>query len=387
MQSGRFLCGVKLILSLFLILSTGCARLYPVDPAAQPEELAQGAILEKTGQEMKRSAFLGKLADSEFVLLGENHSNVCDHKLQVDVLDMLAADGQDFAVGLEMVPVDKQWVLHKFNQGRIAVDELESALQWSDIWGHDFELYKPVFARAQAADFPLYALNLPSSALDAIRDKGLQDLGPEQEKYLPRSIIPPPKAQKDHLRQRFQAHKDMLGSDAPGIDTEQRFFLVQSIWDTKMAYEALRVSWQTGRQVLVLAGTEHVRYGWGIAYRLRAMGQEEGILTVVPWRGQQALEPEQGDVFFYCPRIYQSRLGFKLKIGRAGIIVQEVQKDTPAAEAEFRAGDTLLQAGDIMLEDLRDLHRAAVQAAHKGQDLQFKVRRADQELLLELSFD
>lgn len=83
-----------------------------------------------------------------------------------------------------------------------------------------------------------------------------------------------------------------------------QFITVQSLWDTVMAENAVRVRQLEGSPVVVLAGSGHVENGWGIALRLQSLDPEAKVLLVMPWRADPAVElpPEAlGDVFFSCP--------------------------------------------------------------------------------------
>lgn len=83
-----------------------------------------------------------------------------------------------------------------------------------------------------------------------------------------------------------------------------QFITVQSLWDTVMAENAVRVRKLEGSPVVVLAGSGHVENGWGIALRLQSLDPGAKVLLVMPWRADPAdeLPPAGlGDVFFSCP--------------------------------------------------------------------------------------
>ncbi len=318
------------IFLLVLFLLTSCTRQQPAG-VQQPDQcsldLHQGQILDSKGRRVQQAELASKLGQADFILLGESHANSCDHELQARVLSLLAESGKEYALGLEMLSTDKQDILHAFNQGQISLKDLEPALDWQEVWGHDFSLYKPVFAVALQAGFPLYGLNVPREALQALREKGLQEMPEDLRSQLPERIIQPSKQQKEQLDLDFQRHKQMLEPSAHQLEDKQRFFLVQSIWDSQMAEQALQIQRQTSLQVLVLAGSEHARRDQGIAYRLQILAGDLSIQTLVPWRGEAPLDPEQGDFFFYCPQLYQSRLGFVLRLEQQGMVVDEVQEE------------------------------------------------------------
>ncbi|MGM0423531.1 MAG: ChaN family lipoprotein [Thermodesulfobacteriota bacterium] len=386
MCNPQCLIKAKLALCVFLLLIAGCSALQPQKEqlSVQSEDLVQGAILDEQGRSLHMAELRQSLAQAEFVLVGENHGNACDHQLQAKLLQVWAESGKGPVLGLEMVPAASQDILDEFNQGKISVPELESALKWEEIWGHDFSLYQPVLQAARDFGIRVFGLNMSQAALQELQDKGLRNMSEELRQELPTRIIFPVQEQKEHLRQEYQRHLEMLEDASGSMEDEERFFLVQSAWDSQMARQALEVREQTGQQVLILAGREHVRRDWGIVHRLRIMGDDPEVLTLVPWRGQGRIDAGQGDLFYYCPQLYQSRLGLVLRLEHEGMVVEEVQEDSRAHQAGFKSGDVLLEVGGNRINELMDLHQAARQALHGKEPLVFEVERQGQELLLEL---
>ncbi|MFP4392540.1 MAG: ChaN family lipoprotein [Desulfohalobiaceae bacterium] len=368
-----------------LLLCWGCSKLRVADRQFLEEgDVSPGEFLDAQGAQMEKSEILELVRQSEFILLGESHTNPCDHKVQREVMDLVLEADKRLALGLEMVPASKQDILQDFNQGEIDIKDLESALEWQNIWGHDFSLYQPVLEKAQKANVPLYGLNVSQTALQELKEKGLQEMSSQHRQELPRRIIPPSKAQKKSLRSQYKRHEEVLQEETHSLEDEDRFFLVQSVWDTQMAQKALEVHRKTGHRVLILAGSEHVRKDWGIVRRLRILGQDPQILTLVPWRGLNEIDAGQGDILFYCPHIHQSRLGIDLRLEPQGMVVDRVKEDSRAAQAGFMPGDVLLKAGKEEVQDVMDLHSAAMQAQQEQEPLLFEVKRQDSKLMLKL---
>ncbi|MFP4629165.1 MAG: ChaN family lipoprotein [Desulfohalobiaceae bacterium] len=369
---------------ILLLLSWGCSGLQPGQRVLQDSSgLSQGTILDAQGSRVDREQVLRLLEQSDYIILGEGHTNPCDHRVQAEILQLLAGSDSDFALGLEMVPSGMQDVLQEFNQGRLGLDELEESLQWQKIWGHDYSWYQPVLDMARQAGIPVYGLNVPQDALQELKDKGLQEMSRQQRQDLPQPIIYPAKEQKQSLRQEYQRHENFLQGKSHDLQDQERFILVQSVWDSQMAQEAIKVN-KNGLKVLILAGSRHARKDRGIAHRIRILDNEPRILSLIPWRGSGELQAQQGDLFFYCPQLYESRLGFVLRLKKQEIVVQEVRQDSRAARAGFEPGDVLLKAGEREVQEIMDLHHAAMQNMKQEEALVFKVRRQGQELQLEL---
>jgi uncharacterized iron-regulated protein len=285
-----------LALGLGLLALSACVPLRPV-PESPARSIASGTLVDAAGRPLNPGGLVARLGSARFVLVGENHDQACDHAVQAALLGRL---GAGWSVGLEAVAVDRQPVLDRFNAGSVAVDALPAALGWAEAWGFPFGLVQALFAEAARLKTPVFALNAPRDLVREAGRKGVEGLSPGQRALLPPEIVPPPPDQQAMLREAFAGH----AHGAAGPDPElafQRFVLVQSLWDSQMAWEAARRVRETGRPMLVVAGAGHVRRGWGIAHRLARWVPDAAVVTVVPWRVDGPIDPADGDVFFACP--------------------------------------------------------------------------------------
>ncbi|WP_411722681.1 ChaN family lipoprotein [Nitratidesulfovibrio sp. SRB-5] len=278
----------------------------------------------------------------DYILLGESHTSACDHRAQAAFITALLAEGARPAIGLEMVPRDGQPALDEFSRGATLLDKLSDALDWPKTWGYDFALYKPVFAVADWARLPVHGLNVPQRVVRQVSRGGLESVPEADRGWLPPSIIAPAPEQRATLTAIFREHAAMRAGRAegakgvtrdaapqggtpaapqgapatnpalavpaappvapsaptvagpvvagpvPAADNDaaalERFLLVQSLWDSAMAHQAVRVRVAHGGPVVILAGGGHVEFGWGIARRIRLLDPDARVLLVMPWR-------------------------------------------------------------------------------------------------------
>jgi len=372
-QPGNSARPLPVVLLLSLLLALGACMKTVEHPPLEVTFLPdKGSFISKDGDQVSFDEIIMMTMGKDYILVGEGHRNVCDHKIQQRLFSALSASDSPPALGLEMVAVDMQPVLDDFAAKKVKIDDLEAQLQWSTKWGYPFSLFRPIFETASEHDIPVAGLNAPTAITRKVSKEGIESLTEEEKAYLPREIIPPSDEQLEFLDMVFAQHET---KDAENTTEKERFRLVQSIWDSKMAEEAVRLHKEQGRPVVIIAGAGHVENGWGIARRLKMFDPEAKILILAPWRGGE-YDREAGDVSFYCPDTYESKMGATLTAtGFGGLLVEAVKRDSRAAQAGLRPGDVLVEAAGIQLDYLFSLHMAGSKVHDADEELIFTVRR------------
>jgi uncharacterized iron-regulated protein len=377
------------------VLGSGCAG----KRAPRPPQFAPETLLTAQAVPLSPTAFARDVAGADYILLGEEHPNPCDHLTQAAVIRRLAASGVFPAIGLEMVPADQQKVLDAFHAGSLSLADLPKALDWKTAWGFDFELYAPIFEAAREYHLPVFAVNVPKGLARKVGRLGLDALPPAERAMLPGAILPPHPAQVEELRQLFAQHGSMRTPQAkdtppakdapPARDPFDSFVTVQSLWDTQMAARALYAHSLTARPVVILAGAGHVANGWGISRRLAVLDPSATVVTAVPWRGGETPDAGEASLFMACPAIQKSRLGMTLSHDQPApgqpdppLLVTAVAPGSPAAGAGLLAGDAVTAAGNHPAAGLAVLHQAAMEAAKAGEPLTLTVSRAGETLTI-----
>jgi uncharacterized iron-regulated protein len=397
---------VCILLALATLGLAACARpgpgigQGPAQPGAQGQTAAEkpageqprtglgpGDLLDAEGG-MSREGFLGLVKDAAYVLIGEEHTNGCDHLVQAELVEAMARAGMRLAVGFEMVAVDRQPILDGFNEGRLTTGDLEAALDWPNTWGYPFALYAPIFHAAERHHIPVFALNAPRELVRKANRDGLDSLSPAERGLLPERVIGPSEEQKRELEVFFKNHHGIVAKSKPDAKPAsfETFLFTQSLWDTQMADRAARIRKATGRTVAVIAGGGHVERGWGVKRRLDILDHDATSRVVMPFRGfeEDEIEHDAADAFFYCPTSRTSRLGFSMEMRRDGARVLEVQPNSLAFRAGMRAGDVVVRAGGEPVDSLWSLHQASLSALKERRPLLLEVMRQGETVPIEI---
>lgn len=389
--------------ALFLLLLALCACARPA-PTGQPMAAsfmpAPGEFLTHQGDRLTPEALRQRAAGAAYILVGESHGNPCDHEAEARVITLLAHGKTLPVVGLEMAPAALNPVLKDFSEGRIAIEELEQRLDWKANWGHPFAKYLPVLRAIRDWRLPAFGLNVPPGVIRRLSAAAMHNatapasfdgpvaaLPPEDRAHLPARIIPPAPEQLAFLREVMDQHPRGGRGAAADPRQEARFLLIQSVWDSGMAEQAVRARRATGRPVVALAGTAHVEGGLGIARRIAVLDPGAEILLVSPWRGLD-LDPGDAHVRVYCPESFESRMGMTLVSRPSGAafeyVVSEVRRGSRAEASGLRPGDVVERAGDYRMRSMNALHLAGSDAYRRKAGLDLVIRRGNERLEVDL---
>ncbi len=233
----------------------------PSAPYRDPASLGVGEILHgPTGRLVSGTELLDHLATLRVVYVGEVHDSPEDHRVELDVLRGLEARARGTLVlGLEMLRRSEQPQADAFVRGEI--DEAAFRKVWAESWGQ-WEPYAEILRFAREAGIRLLALNADADLVDAVRRHGVAGLTPELAERLPEMDLDDP-YHRAYLESVFAVH-------GPDTARFERFEQVQVLWEETMADTAARLLEHGGDgvQLLVLAGSGHVHFGFGIPRRL-----------------------------------------------------------------------------------------------------------------------
>jgi len=373
-QQSNQLMGVRLpgkvgsILSVLLLFGVGPVLALPNDMGGE----VTAPIVIETATTTSVEKVLDRSEAQRLVFVGETHTSLSDHQLQLDVLKAMHRQGGELAVGVEWIQRPFQKVLDKYIDGELEEKDFLRESEYFSRWGFDYRLYRDIFAYAREHRIPVYALNASRELSRAIREKGLQGISDEWKAKLPASYDFDDEVYAGHLKQVFRMHANRNEEDSQAF---RRFLEVQLTWDETMAEGiANYLSGAPERRMLVLAGRGHT-HAAAIPSRVE---RRIGI------RGLSIASYQPGDLFqrpdfmvLQAPRWLPSAglIGIGLEEREDGVYVTSIADDSHAGDAGIQKGDRILRIGNTEIDRYVDVKLAMLDRS-PGDKLQVLTSRS-----------
>lgn len=286
---------MRLLLS--LLLAAGLQT--QTDP---PRRVIDG----QTGEARPWAAMIDELALADVVFVGENHDDPNTHKLELAILQELAAKGRPVTLAMEMFERDVQEPLLHFGMGHM--DEAEF-LKASRPWPRYATDYKPLVDLAISRNLPVIASNVPRPLASEVSKNGLEALAakPANEKAWFAADLQCPVGDDEY----FVRFLEAMGTHPDA--TAVKFYFAQCVKDETMA-ESIAQSYAAGsiggKQPLVVHvnGAFHSDFHLGTVSRTqrRLPGKRIAVVTVLPVGDittpvPDAPERRRGDFLVYTP--------------------------------------------------------------------------------------
>lgn len=338
-----------------------------------------------------------RLDGVKLLFVGESHTDIEFHKVQLRVIQELHARGRQVLVGLEMYPAtaaEQAW-LERWTSDR-ALDE-EAFLaesHWYKSWGYHWNYYREIFRFARENGIRMFGVNVPRDVVQTARTKGFEALAPEQRALLPERVDTED-TEHQRLFRAFFGSSDSLHGNMPD-PMFQGMFRAQCTWDAAMGWNALSALKKHGGEkaiMVVLVGSGHVAYGKGAERQARLWfsGRTASVIPV-PIRDEEheplveKVQASYADFVWGLPPstdpLYPV-VGISTPEQKSGerYKVIMVSKDSPAAAAGFQVGDELVSIDGTPYTDKEAANRL-MSTKRWGDAVEYKVMRGGQEQAL-----
>lgn len=248
-----------------------------------------GQILElKTGSRIFFDELIHSLASRDVVFIGEIHDNPDHHLIQIQILQaLLSRWGSNAAIGMEFFPRSVQETLDRYVKGEWTESEFLAAVDWKNLWGYDYHLYRPLMIAAKEKSITVLALNAPPGIVKKVAREGLSALTEHERAQIAREIDLGNMAHREFLRKAFGEHTH---SD---LKSFENFYTAQAVWEETMAETISSHLGTKGGKMIVFAGNGHIVHKFGIPERT-ARRLPVSIATIVPYPIGEYVEGETG---------------------------------------------------------------------------------------------
>lgn len=357
-----------------------------------------------SGTAMSPEELYARVAESQVVLLGEDHDNVEHHRWQLHTLAALHGRKSDVVLGFEMFPRRVQPALDRWVSDELDVESFLQASDWREVWAFDPDLYLPLFHFARQNRIPMVALNVERSLVARVGREGWAAI-PEDERELVSDPKPASTAYRESLG-RVYAEKQELGIEGHAAQSEEdeatpdlsaimesedfaRFVEAQLTWDRAMA-EGLAEAARRAPDALIVGvvGRGHVEHGYGVPSQLADLGLKDSAV-LLPVSADVICSPAEeylADAVFIVdrPELVESaepkpRLGVVIETADDAVRILKVLERSVAEHAGLKASDLVLSAAGFPLARVDDLVKV-VQRQAPGTWLPLKIRRNGEDL-------
>jgi uncharacterized iron-regulated protein len=370
------------------------------DPARKDTEVKlvlDGVVDTATGETVSPAEMAARLADVGLMFIGESHTSIEYHRVQLRVIQELNKAGREVMIGLEMFPYTQQAALDKWIDGDQSEQAFVDEAEWYKYWGYNWEYYREIFVYARENGLRMYGVNTPRDVVSAVRKKGFKNLTPEEAEHIPHRVMPVTDDQRALYKSFFDPNDALHMSE----DRLEGMLRAQTTWDATMGWNALQALLKDGGDnaiMVVLIGSGHVTYGLG-AERQTAPYYDGDIASLIPVQVAdddgvpvETVRASYTNFLWGLPKedfeIYPS-FGASLmgKIGTEPTKIIQLSEGSVAERAGIKIGDVLLSlAGEAVNSgvDLRrivsglrwgDVSLARISRDGEEQDIVVPVRR------------
>jgi uncharacterized iron-regulated protein len=351
-----------------------------------------------TDELISPSELAKRLVNTQLLFIGEEHTNLEFHRVQLRVIQALHDSGRQVLIGLEMYPYTQRAELELWTQGRIKEGEFLLKSGWYETWSHHWGYYRDIFNYAQANKINLYGINAPRDVVRTVRAKGWDALDPEARQHMPLVLDVTSEEHRQMFRASFSPD-DALHLTSLSDEQREGMYRAQVTWDGAMGWNAAKALADHGGPkaiMVVLIGAGHVMYGLGAERQLKTSFKGRiSSLIPVPVRDADdkpvaSVRASYANFLWGVPATDGPGLpvlGVSLagKMGKEPTKVIDVDKGSPADQAGIKLGDVLLALGGSRINATAELQRKTADYLW-GDTAELTLRRGTESVTLLVPF-
>jgi uncharacterized iron-regulated protein len=370
----------------------------PESPYPLTEKPAVGDIYHlPTGVKVTEEQMLAATTDARIVYVGETHDNPAAHRLELQVLRAMAEryPGQ-LSLGMETFNTSQQEALDQWIAGELNEKEFLKKSKWFSNWRMDYAYYSEILDFARNERIPIIGLNATREMVKTIGRNPLETLDEETRRQLPEFDLEDP--------YQLAMAEAIFADHSSGKAMLDGFLRIQTLWDETMAENIVRAMTDKGsdHRMVVMAGGNHVRYGFGIPRRVYRRLPTSYLLIgskeiVVPKEKQDKLMNVDMPRFPMPPYDYlvyteyeslpgeRVKLGVRMKEADGKVVVEAVVPNSTADKAGVLDGDIIIALDEVLIEDSFDLVYEVNQRV-SGDQVTLAIERDGEQLKIDVTF-
>lgn len=381
----------RVLIMALICMSAACSPIVAPSSVSEPYPPTTEPVIGDiqhlpTGTLLSFEQMIAGIGGDRLIYIGETHDNPASHRLQVETIQALHANSKrNLAIGMEMFNPKQQPVLNAWIDGKLSEKEFIQQSNWYETWRIDYAYYRDLLNTLRELKIPIVALNIST------QDKMAAMSG---NTPLPTHIDP---YYRETMLGYFEGHSH--GSAKP-----DSFIQIQSLWDDTMAKTIVTFLQQPDHlndQMIVLAGDNHIRHGYGIPRRVfqqlplgyTLIGNKD--LEVDDSKKEHYMDVTLPEVPLpaYHYLVYtryeagpkRQQLGIMLAEKDETVIIEEVIKDSVAERYNLQAGDRITAIDDTTVSTPFDVIYAIGQC-QTGDSLLLSFLRDGEPLKITIQF-
>ncbi|WP_029519791.1 ChaN family lipoprotein [Persephonella sp. IF05-L8] len=311
------------------------------------------------------------------IYLGEQHTLFSNHAFQLSVIKAIHKKYPDIAVGMEMFQRSKQPIIDQFINGEISEKEFLKKSGYFVSWKYNYHLYRPILLYCREHRIPVIALNIDNSIIKKVSSKGITALTPAEKKLLPEDMDFSDFKYITFLKEVFSRHKSM------DKDRFYNFIQSQIIWDETMAQTISNyIKNNPERKIIVLAGSGHIRFRYGIPSRVERRTGKKGLTVVI----DDQLKKNIADYIVYTAQLEgekEKKLGVLVEPTVKGLKVVGIAEKAVAKKAGIKKGDIIIEFDGVPVENISQLK---TEIFFSGKEATITVLRNGKKVELKIDF-
>ncbi len=336
----------------------------PPSGMALPQSLTFGEIMER-------------LQDSKVIYVGETHTRVEDHQLQLRVIRDQFKKNPELAIGMEMFPREAQKALDQYVAKEIDEWEFLKKSHYFKVWGFDYRLYRGIIDFARHNNIPVIGLNLKKDIVSKVfKNGGIAGLAKNELAKIPEERDLDVPGYKQRITRVFSMH----GKKTMGSGPLNNFFQAQALWDETMAESIVSyLKKHPQKRMVIVAGQGHTAKDTAIPPRVTRRMQLKQ--TVLVNSQPQGVDEEEADyVLFSRPADLPPKplLGVMLMDSKDGVLVAGLSDKGAAGKAGIKKKDVIESIDDEPVATIEDLKIVMYYRKH-GDKVVLRIKRGEEE--------